>query len=179
MPFYLGATAAASRLPHILKWSCSELGLSQPPPAQTTLWLFLLLPRTNKPPWQIKLFIKGSVNNMLPRKPCPRRNVTGDFFHFKTMAIFFVWLKPCGCQLPLILKPLELTGVVRAPQRCVWARLLWWSCHDLTQILPLTQITVYQGTFSTFAIFNKKQNKEKHKKIKLHFEIYLCLFWLA
>lgn len=41
MPFYLQPTGMTLRLPYILKWSCSELGLSLHPLQQTTLWLFL------------------------------------------------------------------------------------------------------------------------------------------
>lgn len=48
MPFYLQPSSMTSRLPYILNWSRSELGLALHPLHQTTLWLFLLM-CTNNP----------------------------------------------------------------------------------------------------------------------------------
>lgn len=57
MPFYLQATGMTLRLPYILSWSCSELGLSLHP-LDITLWLFLLM-CTNNPICDNKAIYKG------------------------------------------------------------------------------------------------------------------------
>lgn len=48
MPFYPPPTGMTLKLPYILNWSCSELGLPPHPLHQTTRWLLLLV-CTNNP----------------------------------------------------------------------------------------------------------------------------------
>lgn len=108
MPFYLGATGMTLRLPYILKWSRSELGLSLHPLEQTTLWLFLLM-CTNNLIGQ-RQAIRRFANNMDSFLPSCRNRQA--LFKLSLRLIKTNWL-PVFFDFNLLV----LTGVIRAPHR--------------------------------------------------------------
>lgn len=90
MPFYLQATGMTLRLPYILNWSCSELGLSLHP-LDITLWLFLLM-CANNPICDNKAIYKGVSSHvdssLLLLKYFPV--ITSKYFFKPTVCIFLV-----------------------------------------------------------------------------------------
>lgn len=122
------------RLPYILKWSCSELGLSLHPLHQTTLLLFLLVYTNNPICCGNKAIYKGGRLihcGFIPAVMAWNASLSAIAITHRAFLCIWVssWLiKLTVCHHFLDFYSLALASVTSPPHVCVWACLSW--CSD-------------------------------------------------